>query len=168
MWQTEMTEMLYIMTGDFERETYSEENLVRLLVVSAQMVATELAFTQDYASDIEALDITPDPCDRDAGTRDDSFINLVCIKAACIINRGDAFKAAGVAMKVRDIGGVSIDNVDKFKAKFALLEKGGWCAVYESEKFDYQMGNVTVAGIAILSPFRTVAGWGNNFADWRG
>lgn len=158
-WQTEMVETLYIMLGDLEKVVYSTTNLERVIVVAAQMVASELNFSQSFESSIDDLDITPDPTDRVNQTRDDSFINLTCIKAACIINRGDAFKNAGKALKVRDIGGVSIDTTETFKAKFNLLEKGGWCAVYSEEKFDYQLSSTIVAGAAIMSPFRIYAGY---------
>ncbi len=167
-WQTEMVEMLYIMVGDIEKAVYSSTNLERVLVVSAQMVISELTFSQEFETDIDALDITPDPTDRDGGTRDDSFINLTCIKAACIINRGDAFKNAGASLKMRDIGGVSLDTSETFKAKFALLNKGGWCAVYAEEKFDYELGTARVAGAAIMSPFRTYAHncWPGNYYNY--
>jgi hypothetical protein len=158
-WQTEMVETLYIMVGDWTKTTYSSTNLERVLVVAAQMVASELDFSQDFQSNIDSLDITPDPTDRVNNTRDDSFINLTCIKAACIINRGDAFKNAGDSLKVRDIGGISIDTTEVFKAKFNLLQKGGWCAIYAEEKFDYQLSSTIIAGAAIMSPFRVSAGY---------
>ena len=40
-WQTEMVETLYIMVGDWTKTTYSSTNLERVVVVAAQMEASE-------------------------------------------------------------------------------------------------------------------------------
>lgn len=148
-----MVEILRVMLGDFDETLYEELTLQRLLVVSAQFVSNELTFSQDFVADVSGIDITPDPCDT--GTRDDSFINLTCIKAACLTNRGNAWKESANALVTRDIGGITIDTREVFKAKFNLLIQGGWCPTYLEEKLEYQSGQNRVAGAIIMSPFRT-------------
>jgi hypothetical protein len=78
------------------------------------------------------------------------------LKAACIIDRGAASIAAKQAIRVHD-GNSSIDLRGAMIGKIALLKAGGWCAVYEDAKLEYQTGQVRIAGAAIMSPFRLYA-----------
>jgi hypothetical protein len=150
-WETELADITYVMLGDFDKSVYAEENIEKL-----RMVINELNFSYDYVASMEDMDITPDPTDADY--RDDSFINLTCLKACCIMAKGDAIQKSGKPLVVRDIGGITVDTREVFKAKLAILEKG-WCKTYEEEKLQYQAGQTRVAGAAVLSPFRTCAGW---------
>lgn len=149
---TEMTELLRVMLLDFDSTKYTDENLTRVLMVAAFQVSQELDFDNDYSVNIVGVDISPDPTDTD--TRDDAFINLTCIKAACIIDRGSAAIAASQAISVRD-GSSAIDLRGPLQGKLALL-KDGWCKVYEDAKYEHQRGDGVIAGIAVTTPFRTL------------
>lgn len=151
-WQIEMTEILRVMLGDFEATEYTDNVLQRLIVVAAQFTANELDFSQTFTANINSLDIIPDPTNSES--RDDPFINLTCMKAACLANRGDSWIKSKKALVIKDIGGIMVDTRDVFKAKYNLLLKGGWCPVYEEEKLIYETTG-SVPGKAILSPFRT-------------
>jgi hypothetical protein len=139
--------------------TYADGRLTQVLAVAAQMVSTELNFSNDFKVNIQSLTITPNPTDRSAnGTRDDNFINLVCMKAACLIERGETRKSVGQGIAIRD-GSSSIDLRGSMDGRIKLLEKG-WCAVYEDTKLEYQANRTgAIAGAAIMTPFRVFAGY---------
>ena len=83
---------------------------------------------------------------------------MVCIKAACLIERGETRKSVGQGIAIRD-GSSSIDLRGSMDGRLKLLEKG-WCAVYEDTKLEYQASrNGTIAGAAIMTPFRVFAGF---------
>lgn len=154
-WQTELVEIVRVLTDDLDGPyRLSDAKLVRVLCVAAFQVAREVDFSQTFSVDVSAQSISPDPT-LDA-TKEESFSNLVCLKAACILDRGQAVTAARRCFSVRD-GGSSFDNTAQVKAKLALLEKGGWCASYADAKLEYEAGQVRVAGACVMSPFRLYA-----------
>lgn len=157
-WQAEMTTLLRVLIDDIgSTQTYADKRLVQVLAVAAQLVSTELNFSNNFKVDVQALTIEPNPVDRES-TRDENFINLVCIKAACLIERGETRRSVGQGIAIRD-GSSSIDLRGSMDGRIKLLEKG-WCAVYEDTKLEYQASrNGTIAGAAIMTPFRVFAGY---------
>lgn len=152
-WQDDMVEILRNLIGDTgATEVYTDAQLERVLLVAAFQVLQELDFDNDYSVSISGETLTPDPTDVD--TQDDTFVNLVTMKAACIADQGSAVVAAGRAIAVRD-GSSSVDLRSVFKSKLDLL-KQGWCAVYKDSKREYQMG-AGVAGAMVMGPFRLYA-----------
>jgi hypothetical protein len=153
-----MVTILRVMLGDTEEDeskrTYTDDRLTDLVLLGAFQVSCELTFGQDFAVDIEKKTISPDP--TAAATRDDSFINLACIKAACTVDRASAGVAAARAIAARD-GNSAVDLRGVSSAKIELLKRG-WCAVYAEEKKEYKMGRCRVAGALVLTPFRLYAG----------
>ncbi len=132
---------------------YDDDRLQELILVSAQLMSNMLVFNNTYTIDVSQALLSPDPTDRDANTREDSFINLTCLKAACIIDNGEARAAAGSALTIRDSRRL-IATEGTAKAKLEIL-KNGWCAAFEEAQFDFRAGNTGSAGQIILSPFRT-------------
>ena len=156
-WQAEFITLLRVLIDDLvSPQTYTDKRLTQVIAAAAQLVTTELRFPNNFKVDVQALTIEPSPVDR-ATTRDDSFINLVTIKAACLIERGETRKAVGQGISIRD-GSSAIDLRGTMDGRMKLLEKG-WCSVYEETKLEYQTASVgLVAGAAIMSPFRIFAG----------
>jgi hypothetical protein len=153
-WQDDMIEVLRVLVNDLDSPpTYSDDKLERVLVVAALQVLQEVSFSQAFAVSLARGTIAPDP--TAAATADESFVNMTCLKAACIMDRSSAIVAANRAVSARE-GGSSFDLTGIFAAKVALLEKG-WCAVYEDAKFEYKLGRVAVAGAAVMTPFRLYA-----------
>ncbi len=151
-WQVELIEVLRVLVNDLtETPVYSDQTLKRVLLVAGLQLSQELVFSQTYLADVVQAEFTPDP--TVTASRDESFINLVCLKAACIIDRGAAATAAKQAIAVKD-GSSAIDLRGVSAGKLALLAKG-WCAVFEDAKLEYQSGQVRVAGAAVMTPFRT-------------
>lgn len=151
-WQDTMTAILRVMLNDIASVTYTDDTLEQTLCVAAFQVASGMK-EFEFKVDMVNIDISPDPTDD--ATLNDSFTNLVCIKAACIVDTGSAAKAAGQAIAVKD-GTSSIDLRGALAGKLALLEKG-WCSVFKDAKFNYQVQSIEAAGAAVMTPFRIFA-----------
>lgn len=151
-WQTEAIELLRVLINDLsDTPTYTDSHLTRLLIVAAYQVIQEVDFTQEFVVDIEEQDISPDP--SATATKDDVLINLMCIKAACILDRGKAGIAAGKAISGKDMNAVQFDLTGVATSTLALL-KQGWCAVYKEAIYDYVSGTGNL-GKVVMGPFRT-------------
>jgi hypothetical protein len=160
-WQDEMDILLRAMVNDLDQVVYTDDRLEQILVVAASQVAIEMQFLQDYVADVVNITITPDP--SDAQTRDVSFMNMTCLKAASILDQGVAYTAAASTIKVRD-GSSTISLEGIFKGQLALL-KEGWSSVYDRAKLDYMSGQTQLAGAAVMTPFRLFP-WGGGFLEF--
>jgi hypothetical protein len=118
-------------------------------VVGATYVNQELAL--DYSVSVAAQTISPDPVT--ASPKDDAFINLTCLKAACLVERSAARKAASKGYLVRD-GGTTVDSREKARLALEALAKN-YCKAYEDGKRDYFINRPVCA--AIMGPIRLYA-----------
>jgi hypothetical protein len=151
-WQDDTVTILRVLLNDPDAATYSDDSLTKTVLVAAMQVKNELLFAQTYTINLSRDTLSPDPT-LDA-TKDEAFLNLITLKAACIADKGAAALAAVQAIYVKD-GASAIDLRERFKAKLALILKGGWCAAYADAKLEHQMGyGGVVAGQAVLTPFR--------------
>lgn len=160
-WKIEMGTVLRVLLNDLTTPyQYSDERLYQLITVAAQQVqAANLSFPLVYRVNIPQLIISPDPTDIDANTRDDSFINLVTLKAACITSHGEARTAAKQGISIRD-GSSAIDLTGPLQGRLKLIEIG-YCEAYDQSKLEYQTARIgTIAGATILTPFRVFSGFG--------
>lgn len=150
-WADEMVTILRYMVNDADATTYSDDRLTYTLVVAAQLIKTEVTFSTSYSVNVNNQTISPDP--TTASPRDESYINLVCLKAAAMTDHGSAIQAARRAISVRD-GSSAIDLRGQLEGWLKLLEKG-YKALYEQAKLEYKMGQTPIAGAMVLTPFRT-------------
>lgn len=159
--RTECVRLLRHLIDDLgSTPTYDDDRLFELLIVAAQFVNKEVSLTTTYTIDLDELVLTPDPTLSDS--RDDSFINLMCLKAACIMDQAEVRKASGRAISVADSIGMKVDNRAGLEGRLALF-KLGWCKAYEDAKVEYETDKLSVAGSAIMGPFRLDNGYrGNN------
>jgi hypothetical protein len=155
-WQDEMDILLRVMVNDVAGTLYSDDTLEQILVCSGFQVSLEMTFSSLFHADMANIAFTPDP--TAAATRDESYINLTCLKAASIVDRGAASIAASQAIAVKD-GASLIDLRDVAKHRLNLL-KLGWCKVYDDAKLEYRAGQVRIAGAAVMGPFRVYASGG--------
>jgi len=154
-WQGEMTTIVRQLINDVDptNYTYTDSRLETVILVAAQIAALEVDFERTYIIDVEQCMLTPDPTDPSTSlslaNKDDSFINLVSLKAACIVMMSE-WKTYGLqAVSVTD-GPSSIDYkaiATHIKAQHEYL-----CKNYEEYKFNYQSG-IRSVGKAILSPY---------------
>lgn len=146
-WQNVMTCLLRTLIGDDgEEKEYVTSRLEQIIVNSAHFVVTELDFTTTYTIDVSGCDISPDPT-----SVDDSlwFINLVVLKAACVIAASEYKVKAGNAISVKD-GPSSIDargSAAEFKERYHKF-----CEDYESAKLQYMSGE-SIVGTAVMTPY---------------
>lgn len=154
-WQGEITTVVRHIIDDVDPDNYSytDSRLEKAILVAAQIVASEVDFETTYVIDVEQCYLNPDPTDPTTGLatadKDDGFINLIALKAACLI-LGSEFKTQGLnAISVTD-GPSSINMTAIAQNMKFLYEKV--CADYEKYKFNHAAGTNAV-GKAILSPY---------------
>lgn len=139
MWKSEMPRILRYLINDLDQSayTYTIDRLQETILVSAQLVQRELTFIQTYSVDVDELELSPDPTE---GTRDEPFINLVILKAACLIDHWVFRTQARTAgMMVKD-GQSSIDTRDNLKG-FETILKEGPCKAYQTAKLEFQFND---------------------------
>lgn len=153
-WTTDLPIILRVMLDDVDETEFTDASIKKLLVVGAQFVITDAAFVNDYVVSVSDETITPDPTIEPY--LDESFTNLVCLKAACLGERGAARKAANNAFSYKDMG-FAVDGSSAAGAKLNFLLKGGYCQEYKNALFSYLTGSDKIAGKAIMTPFRVYA-----------
>ncbi len=153
-WQNEMVVILRHLVDDVTCVLYKNDRLEESILVSAQFVNLEVDFDKTYTIDIDQLILTPDPT---ASVRDDAFINLVSLKAACIILKGEAKANALQAIKIKD-GPTEIDTGQRHKA--IEVQATQMCDTYQKSKIQYVAGTGRT-GQAVLTPFT----WDRNDSD---
>ncbi len=148
-WDTKMPELVRNLLFDLDTtQTYSDDTLLRVLVSAAFRVSSELLFDNSFVADLDNQTIAPDP--TVTATQDDSFVNLTCLQAAAIIERGEAARAAKQGIFVKD-GSSAIDLRGVAIGRLQLIGKG-WNDVYDKAKFQYQLERSALAGRMITGP----------------
>jgi len=158
-WNDVMVPMLRMMIEDMNSESYKyeDERLEKQLLLAAQLIqGGELDFPYEYSINIPAIILSPDPVEQG----DNVFINLVTLKAACLLDRAEARIAAEQGIDISDVGS-RIALTGRATNKLALLKPGsnGFCDAYATAKKEFMLGSLT-PGMAIVSPFRVWEGWG--------
>jgi hypothetical protein len=153
-WQNEMVVILRHLVDDIASAIYDNDRLEETIIVAAQLVITEVSFNNTYTIDVDALVLSPDPTEN---TKDNGFINLVVLKAACIILSGEAKAKALESIRITD-GPTTIDTSARHKA--LELRAKEVCQTYEKAKVQYATGEGS-GGVAILTPF-TYEGFGSD------
>lgn len=147
-WKTEMTSLFrYVINDTDSTPEYSDERLQRLLVTSAQLTQGVVDFPRDYAVDIAATGISPDPT---SGTRDNGFINLVILKANCLLATGDYRLSSNKGIVIKD-GPSYVDARSLISSKQEVMSDA--CSKYEAAELEFRLGNSN-AGEAIIGPHR--------------
>ena len=117
-----------------------------LLLVSAQLASLEIDFDNTYTIDVDSVSLTPDP--TSSGGKDDSFINLVCLKTARLLIGSELKTHSLNAISLRD-GPSALDLrgiVSGLKILFDDITKR-----YEEAVTQYKLNGVV--GQAILGPY---------------
>ena len=145
-WQDDMVSMLRVVIDDAgSNPEYTDARLEEVIVVAAQFTKKDVDFDNDYTISISDVSITPDP----ATNSDHPFINLVTLRAACLLANSEYKTEGARAISVRD-GSSSIDQ------RGVADSRKNWrdmiCQDYASAEREYRMGN-SQAGKAILGPY---------------
>lgn len=148
-WQEDMVTIVRFLINDLAvPSTHSDERLQQTILVAAQMVINEVDFATDYVVNLSEFTLTPDPTE---GTKDNAFIELVSLKAGCMIDRGGYRQQLGIGGISVKIGFESIDTGGSLKG-YETLFKEGLCKEYEDRKWDYETEQY-VPGRILIGPF---------------
>lgn len=150
-WQNEICLIVRHLISDLgsSDEMYSDSRIEEVILVAAQLLLGEVDFDNTYVIDADSLVISPDP--TTAGSKDDGFINLVSLKGATIILRGE-MKASGAQSFVIKDGPSTIDVKGVYQAKKEILKDME--EVLGRAIVQFKIGD-SRAGQAILTPFCT-------------
>jgi|TARA_Y100001937_G_scaffold100920_1_gene138323 hypothetical protein len=158
-WQTEMTTLLRYVINDTDATSYefTDSRLQTLIVSSAQMTLGVVDFPRDYNIDIPSTGIAPDP----TSTQDNGFINLVVLKAACMLADGEYRTASNKGIVIKD-GPSAVDARALIASKQQIAKDA--CAKYEKAELEFRLGN-SKAGEAIIGPHRNAVYGGSTPID---
>lgn len=157
-WQTEMTIIVRTLINDLDtvNPTYSDARIEQVITVAATYVQQEANLSKTYTVDVTNGSITNDPT---TPSRDDAFVALTCLKAACIVDQSTFRTKAAIDGVRASLGSASIgvsSNLSGFKT---ILDQGP-CAMYQQLLDEYNVSGEGLTSViqAVLSPFT-----GNNF-----
>lgn len=148
-WSEEIVTLIRTLIFDLDSTSYryTDSRLRQVAIVAAHMLISDVSFSVNYSVNIANQSITPDPAAE--ATRNDNFINLTAIKAACIIAMGEARDAVSNGVTIQDSIN-KFSSTDKIKGMLELA-KSGYCSQYENSKYDFSVAQ-TAIGVAVMSP----------------
>lgn len=148
-WQGSMTTIVRHLINDIDSTSYtfSTDRLETTILVAAQLLIMNVDFNNDYDINVEAITLSPDPTDTD--TKDDPFIALACLRAACIVIGSEIRKESGNSISIKD--GPSAIDLRGVTSTLTVLYQD-LCKKYDESLIDYRAGN-SVSGQSILGPY---------------
>ena len=144
-WQTDMVTIVRHLVNDIDGTTYADSRLEETILVAAHLQYTSIDFDNTYTIDIDAGIMSPDPVE----SSDSWFVNIVCVKAACIILGSEAKTLAAQSYKIKD-GPSSIDIGQAYKNINELYKQ--LCDKLAHMIMEYKAGN-SVGAHAVLTPY---------------
>jgi hypothetical protein len=132
---------------DPDNYKYTDNRIETSILVASQLMVMNVDFNNTYDINVEACRLSPDP--TDTGTKDNAFITLSCLRAACIIIGSEIRSESGNAISIKD--GPSAIDLRGVTATLTVLYKD-LCEKYDNLLLEYRAGN-SVAGHAILGPY---------------
>lgn len=147
-WQIEIPIIVRTLINDIaDQPVYSDDRLLQVISVAAKYVQFDVVLDHKYSVDVAAPSISPDPTDD----RDEIFISLVSLKAACIIDQSSLRTKAAMEGIRASLGPASLAVNNSLQGVLAILEKGP-CAAYDELTSHWDVAQATTAR-TILSPF---------------
>lgn len=146
-WQGQMGTMLRYLINDTDPSNYifSDQRIETTLLVSAQLVASEMDFANTYTVNVESCLLSPDPTRE---PKDVIFMNLVTMRAACIFLASEIRSESGNAISIKD-GPSAIDLRGVSQTLVVLYQD--LCKKYEKLVLQYRSNESP--GQSILSPY---------------
>lgn len=150
-WDTEILTMVRYMINDYDSTnyTYSDDNLLNIILISSQYIQQENNFTLDYAVNLDNQTISPDPTSKASNSRDESFLWLVTLKSCCMILKSELKSVSGQAIYVKD-GESAVDLRSTLQGKIAAAKR--FCDDYEDARWKHNLGS-RPSGEGIFGPF---------------
>lgn len=145
-WQNEMTRIVRYLINDIDSTTYTDGRIEETILVAAQLLIDRLDFDKSYTVDVDTLLLSPDPTET---TKDNFFINIVSLQAACIVVGSEAKTLAAQSARIKD-GPSSIDLSAAYTSVRQMYRD--YCDKLEKMILDHNAGN-SLAGQAVLTPY---------------
>lgn len=146
-WQNAIISALRILLYDEDGVRYGDGELEDVIAVAANMVSHEVPLSTTYSIDITPPSISPDP----VLNNDKSFVNLVTLKAACLLDKSTLGYNNLLSGISANCGNSAMSTLSRMNG-FGSLIDGGYCLSYENAKRQYMSGT-TRTKKAALSPF---------------
>ena len=163
-WQGQMCTIVRHLINDVDPAayTFTPSRIETTILVASQLLIMNVDFNNTYTINIEGNTLSPDPTDD--GTKDDPFITLASLRAACIILGSEIRKESGNAISIKD--GPSAIDLRGVTQTLTVLYKD-LCEKYEQALVEYRAGN-SVTGQSILGPYSPASHLvGRNRSDHR-
>jgi hypothetical protein len=147
-WQIEIPIIVRTLVNDVaDQPVYSDERIIQVVTVAAKYVQFDVVLDHAYLVDVSNLSISPDPTQD----RDEIFISLVSLKAACIIDQS-TFRTKAVTEGIRAaLGPAQLSVAGSLDGWKTILDKGP-CALYDELTSHWDVKDAAAVA-AVLSPF---------------
>lgn len=123
---------------------YSDERVLQLFLVCANLVMHDTNFSIDYETNVAELEITPDP------GQDNDFMGLVALRCACVLFNSEMRSKANKRVTMSD--GPSTITMDNSELMNSLRSSSkSACEKYEEAVFAHKAGESI--GVAIMGPY---------------
>ena len=101
-WQGQMSTIVRHLVNDLDSSSYkfSDRRIETSILVASQLMVMNVDFNNIYTINVESCTLSPDPTDSD--TKDDPFVTLSCLRAACIIIGSEIRSESGNAISIKD------------------------------------------------------------------
>ena len=147
-WQTELTAITRTLINDLDEPyDYSDSRIQQVLAVAAKYAQFDVNLDNLYEIDVVNVNMTPDPTQNN----DETFISIVCLKAACIIDQG-TFRTKAALEGIRTALGPSSISISGSLNGWKSIIDHGACGLYEELTSHWDVKNASAVR-AILSPF---------------
>lgn len=147
-WEIEIPIIVRTLINDLEdQQVYTDERLKQIISVAAKYVQFDVVLDHQYSVDVSTNTITPDP----TIDRDEIFISLVSLKAACIVDQS-ILRTKAANEGIRAALGPALLSVNGSLDGIKMIIEMGACAAYDELVSHWDVAQATTAR-AILSPF---------------
>jgi hypothetical protein len=147
-WHNELITITRTLINDLDEPyDYSDSRIEQILVVAAKYLQFDINLDYEYTIDVTNVTINPDPTEQN----DSTFISMVCLKAACIIDQG-TFRTKSALEGIRTALGPASVSIGGSLAGWQAIIDHGACGLYEELTSHWDVKNATAIR-AVLSPF---------------
>lgn len=147
-WQDDLTIIVRTLINDLDSPyEYSDQRIQQVLVVAAKFVQFDVNLDYIYNIDVVNSSITPDPIEN----KDDIFMSLTALKAACIVDQG-AFRTKAALEGIKTSLGAANLSIGGSTQGFKDIINHGACALYDELTAHWDVKNASAIA-AVLSPF---------------
>lgn len=147
-WQIELPLIVRVLVNDMaDQPVYSDDRLLQVVTVAAKYVQFDVVLDHQYSVDVVNGVISPDPTDD----RDEIFISLVSLKAACLIDQS-TFRTKAATEGIRAALGSASLQVNGQAAVWKTILDEGPCSLYNELTSHWDVKDASAIA-AVLGPF---------------